>query len=74
MNLLVDVKSYPDGVLLSYNSSGDVSNVVKYVQTHTYKKSNNEQLAKILSKKGLQTKEIEEIQDFIAFKLSQHKK
>lgn len=33
-----------------------------------------EQLNKLLSKKGLQTKEIEEIRNFIDFKLSQHKK
>ena len=74
LKLYVDIKKREEGLLLTFTPNEDFINRVPCRPTRNPRIPVDEQLSKLLSQKGLETKEIEEIKDFIAYKLSKHKK
>ena len=74
LHYFVDIKRYQGELFLSFYKNQDFIGKKPNIPAKLPKKTVDEQLSKLLTQKGLQTKEIEEIKDFIDFKLSQHKK
>ncbi len=74
LNFYVCIKRYQEELYLAICKSKDSIKRVPLPQARSPRVSVDEQLSKLLSQKGLETKEIEEIKDFIAYKLSKHKK
>lgn len=78
LGLVVDVKRNDDKTLPNFclvlHNSGCIEEELSFISSHRRIKTEepNEQLKRLLHKKGLHTDEIKEIENFIAFKLSQH--
>lgn len=74
LGYIADIKLKQNVLILSFGDEQSIRNRKTITGCITTPVSIDEQLSKILAQKGLYTKEIEEITDFVNFKLSQHKK
>ena len=78
LELFVDIKHNNDEILpslcLIFHKGGCVEQELSLITSYkrTSSENPNEQLQRLLHKKGLHTDEIKEIESFISFKLSQH--